>query len=64
MDSPETYVLPYAYSLTEPYLDNMAKYNTLIIGLQIVGEYMEAYGASKLIINHVIKGNMKSKKKA
>lgn len=30
--------LPYAYSLTEPCSNNVAEYNALIIGLQIVEE--------------------------
>lgn len=31
-------VLPYAYSLIEPCSNNVAEYNALIIGLQIVEE--------------------------
>ena len=55
--SPQNYVLSRAFSLTEPYSNNVAEYNTLLIGLQLVYEmgvrYLEAYGDSKLIINQV-----------
>jgi len=53
--SPENHVLPRALSLTEPYSNNIAEYNALLIGLQLAQQikvrYLEAYGDSKLIIN-------------
>jgi len=53
----QNHVLPRAFSLTEPCSNNVAEYNTLLIGLQLAHEigvhYLEAYGDSKLIINQV-----------
>lgn len=53
----ESDVLPYAYSLIEPYSNNVAEYNALIIVLHISEEiglkYLEAYGNSKLIVSQV-----------
>jgi len=41
----------------EPYSNNVAEYNALLIGLQLTYEmgvrYLEAYGDSKLIVNHI-----------
>jgi len=55
--SPQNHVLPQTFSLTEPCSNNVVKYNTLIIGLQLAYEigvrYLEAYGDSKLIVNQV-----------
>jgi len=55
--SPNDHVLPRAFSLMELYSNNVAEYNTLLIGLQLAQQmgvkYLEAYGDSKLIINHV-----------
>jgi len=55
--SPENNVLPHAFSLTEPYSNNVAAYNSLLIGLQLTQQmglrYLEAHGDSKLIINQV-----------
>ena len=55
--SPQNHVLPQAFSLTEPYSNNIAEYNALLIGLQLTHEmgvrYVEAYGDSKLIVNQV-----------
>lgn len=55
--SPEIYILPYAYSLIEPYSNNVATYNALLIRLQIAEEiavkYLETSGDSKLIINQI-----------
>jgi len=55
--SPQNHVLSQAFSLTEPCSNNIAKYNALIIGLQLAYEigvrYLEAYSDSKLIVNHV-----------
>ena len=55
--SPQNHVLLRAFSLTESCSNNVAKYNALLIGLQLAHEmgvrYLEAYGDSKLIINQV-----------
>ena len=60
---PQNYVIPRAFSLTEPYSNNVAEYNALLIGMQIVDEIgvknLEAYGDSKLIVNQVA-GSTKS----
>jgi len=51
------HVLPHAFSLTEPYSNNVAEYNALLIGLHLAQQmrvqYLEGYGDSKLIINQV-----------
>ncbi|XP_020258613.1 uncharacterized protein LOC109835023 [Asparagus officinalis] len=48
--SPHNYVLPRAFSLTEPCTNNMAEYNALLIGLELAKELgikrLEAYGDS------------------
>ena len=53
----DNHVLPRAFSLTEPYSNNVAEYNILIINLQLTQQmgvrYLKAYGDSKLIINQV-----------
>ena len=53
--SPQNYVIPRAFSLTESCSNNMEEYNTLLIGMQIAKEIgvrnLEAYGNSKLIVN-------------
>jgi len=36
--SPQNHVLPRAFSLTEPYFNNVAEYNALLIGLQLAHE--------------------------
>ena len=55
--SPQKYVIPRAFSLTEPCSNNVAKYKALLIGMQLAQEigvkHLEAYGDSKLIINQV-----------
>jgi len=55
--SPQNHVLPRAFSLTEPCSNNVAEYNTLLIGLQLAHEmgvrYLEAYGDLKMIVNQV-----------
>src|ERR1700722_13136810 len=55
--SPQNYVLPRTFSLTEPCTNNAAEYNALIIGMQLAEEigvkHLEAYGNSKLIVNQV-----------
>ena len=33
--SPENHILPCAFSLTEPYSNNVTEYNALLIGLQL-----------------------------
>ena len=55
--SPKNHVLPCAFSLTEPYSNNVTDYNDLLIGLQLTQQmgvqYFETYGDSKLVINQV-----------
>jgi len=55
--SPQNYVIPRAFSLTEPGSNNVAKYNALLIGIQIADENgvknLKVYGDSKLIVNQV-----------
>ena len=55
--SPENHILPRAFSLTEPFSNNVAKYNALLISLQLAQQigvrYLEAYDNFKLIINQV-----------
>jgi len=36
--SPQNYVIPRAFSLTEPCSNNVAEYNALLIGIQIADE--------------------------
>ena len=54
---PENHILSHAFSLTEPYSNNVANYNVLLIGLQLAQQmgvrYLKTYGNSKLIINQV-----------
>ena len=54
---PTKYVIPRAFSLTEPCSNNVAEYNALLIGMQIAEEIgikkIEAYDDSKLIVNQV-----------
>jgi len=55
--SPQNYVIPRSFSLTEPCSNNIAEYNALLIGMQIANvidvKNLEAYGDSKLIANQV-----------
>ena len=55
--SPHNYVIPYAFSLTKSSSNNVSENNALLIGMQLAEEIgvknLEAYGDSKLIINHV-----------
>jgi len=55
--SPWNYIIPCTFSLTEPCSNNIAKYNDLLIGMQIADEIgvknLDAYGYSKLIVNQV-----------
>ena len=55
--SPQNYLIPRAFLLTEPCSNNVAEYNALIIGMQLAEEigvrHLEAYGDSKLILNQV-----------
>ena len=55
--SPNDHILPRAFFLMEPCSNNVTEYNTLLIRLQLAQEmgvkYLEAYGDSKLIINHI-----------
>ena len=51
------HVLPHAFSLTEPYSNNVAEYNDLLIDLQLAqqigAQYLKVYGDSKLIVNQI-----------
>ena len=53
----QNYVLPHAFSLTEPCSNNVAEYNALLIGMQIADKIgvknLEAYDNSKLILNQI-----------
>ncbi|KAA0032588.1 uncharacterized protein E6C27_scaffold43053G00550 [Cucumis melo var. makuwa] len=55
--SPEKHMLPYSSALAELCSNNVAEYQALIIGLQMVLEigvsFIEIYGDSKLIINQL-----------
>jgi len=55
--SPQNYVIPRVFSLTEPCSNNITKYNALLIRMQLAEEVrvknLDAYGDSKLIINQV-----------
>lgn len=55
--SPQDHIITKAFSLTDPYSINVAKYNALLIGMQLAREidihHLEAYGNSKLIINQI-----------
>jgi len=55
--SSQNYVISHAFSLSVSFSNNVAKYNALLIGMQIADEIgvknLEAYGDSKLIINQV-----------
>jgi len=57
LSPPQNYVIPRAFSLTEPCSNNVAEYNTLLNWIQITDEIgvknFKAYGDSKLIINEV-----------
>ena len=52
--SPQNYVIPRAFSLTEPCSNNVAEYNALLIGMQLANEIdvknLEAYGLSLIHI--------------
>ena len=54
---PHNYVMPRAFSLTEPCSNNVAEYTALLIKMQLADEIrvknLEAYGDLKLIINQV-----------
>ena len=55
--SPQNYVIPRAFSLTDSCSNSVAEYNALLIGIQIADDIgiknLEAYGDSKLIVNQV-----------
>ena len=57
--SPQNYVIYRTYSLAEPCSNNVAEYNDLLIGMQLVEEigvkYLEAYCNSKLIVNQILR---------
>ena len=54
-------VLPYAFTLTQLYSNNEAKYQALILGLEIAVDMkqlrLEVYGDSKLIISQLLNIN-------
>src|SRR5438270_3820114 len=55
--SPQNHVIPRAFSLTEPCINNVAKYNALLIDLQLAHQLgvrnLQAYGDSELVINQL-----------
>ena len=55
--SPQNYVIPRSFLLTDPCSKNVTEYNAFLIGMQIADEIgvknLEAYGNSKLIVNQV-----------
>ena len=55
--SPQNYVFPRAFSLTELCSNNVAEYNSMLIGIQLAEEigvkHLEAYNDSKLVVNQV-----------
>ncbi|KAJ8644666.1 hypothetical protein MRB53_006414 [Persea americana] len=55
--SPGKYMIPHAFSLLEPCSNNAAKYQALIIGLELAFEsgitMLEAFGDSQLIVNQI-----------
>ncbi|XP_020256192.1 uncharacterized protein LOC109833056 [Asparagus officinalis] len=57
MVSPQIYVLPQVFSLTELCTNNIAEYNALLIGLDFAKElgvkHLEAYGDSQLIVKQM-----------
>ena len=46
--SPQNHVLPWAFSLTTPYSNNVAEYNALLISLQLAHEM--GYATLRLMI--------------
>ncbi|XP_008229457.1 PREDICTED: uncharacterized protein LOC103328826 [Prunus mume] len=56
--SPKRHVLPYSFSLSEFCSNNVAEYQALIMGLQMVVEMkissLEVYGDSMLVINQLL----------
>ena len=55
--SPQNYVIPHVFSLTELCSYNVAEYNAPLIGIQLAKEIgvknLETYSDSKLIFNQV-----------
>jgi len=55
--SPQNYVIPYTFFLTELCFNNVAEYNALLIRMQLIedieAKHLEAFGNSKLIVNQV-----------
>jgi len=55
--SKQNYIILRVFSLTEPCSNNGQEYNALLVGMQIIDEIgvknLEAYGDSKIIVNHV-----------
>src|SRR3954469_9927383 len=54
---PRNHVIPHAFSLIEPCTNNVAEYNALLIGLQLVHQLgvrnLQAYDDSELIVNQL-----------
>jgi len=55
--SPQTYIIPHAFSLMESCSNNIVEYNALLIGMQLAEEigvvHLAAHGESNLIANQV-----------
>src|SRR3954468_839989 len=55
--SSQNQVIPRTFSLTEPCTNNVAEYNALLIGLQLVHQLevrkLQAYGDSELVVNQL-----------
>jgi len=56
--SPEKHILSYSFVLTQLCSNNMAKYQALILGLQMAVEIgirdLDVYGDSQLVINQLL----------
>ncbi|XP_074278403.1 uncharacterized protein LOC141601994 [Silene latifolia] len=56
--TPQNHRMPYAFTLTQLYTNNMAEYQALILGLQMAIEIgvrdMDIYGDSELVVNQVL----------
>jgi len=56
--SPEKHILPYSFALTQLCSNNVAKYQALILGLQMALEIgikdLDVYGDSQLVINQLL----------
>ncbi|XP_074299447.1 uncharacterized protein LOC141630550 [Silene latifolia] len=56
--TPQNHLMPYAFTLTQLCMNNMAEYQALILGLQMAIEIgvrdMDIYGDSELVVNQVL----------